>query len=196
MTDIRPLDRRALQVTERIVDQVQPHHLDLPTPCAQWTLRELVAHMIGQNHGFADAADGKHTDLDDWASREFGDDPAGAFRASSTRVADAFAQDGVLEREFWMPEVRGGMSFPARMAIGFHFVDYIVHGWDVAAAIGVPASFGDDLLRAVLPIAEAVPDGTNRREPGAAFSPGLPSTSADLLDRVLTTLGRSPSWPA
>ncbi|QMU67141.1 TIGR03086 family metal-binding protein [Streptacidiphilus sp. P02-A3a] len=196
MNDFRPQDRRALEITEKIVDQVQPHQLDLPTPCGEWTLRQLLAHMIGQNHGFADAADGKRTELTDWADRDFGDDPAGVFRASSTRVADAFAQEGVLEREFWLPEVRGGMSFPAPVAIGFHFVDYVVHGWDVAAAIGVPARFEQDLLRAVLPIALAVPDGPARQTPGSSFRPGLPTSSEDLLDQVLATLGRSSSWPA
>ena len=195
MTDIRPLDRRALEVTEGIVDQVQPHQLDLPTPCGAWTLRQLLAHMIGQNHGFADAADGKHTDRTDWADRDFGDDPAGVFRASATRVLDAFAQDGVLEREFWMPEVRGGMSFPASVAIGFHFVDYVVHGWDVAASLGVPAPFDPELLHAVLPIAKAVPDGPSRQAPDASFRPALPTSDEDPLAQILATLGRSPSWP-
>jgi uncharacterized protein (TIGR03086 family) len=194
-TDIRPLDRRALEVTQAIVDQVRPDQLDLPTPCGDWRLRQLLAHMIGQNHGFADAADGKRTDLGDWADRPFGDDPAGVFRASAARVADAFAQEGVLEREFWLPEVRGGVSLPGRTAVSFHFVDYVVHGWDVAAAIGVPARFEPELLRAALPHAQGVPDGANRRAPGAAFSPGLATDSADPLDQILAVLGRSPAWP-
>ena len=104
-TDVRPLDRQALEVTATIVDQVRPDQLDLPTPCGAWRLRQLLAHMIGQNHGFADAADGRRTDLGDWADRPFGDDPAGPFRASASRVTDAFAQHGLLEREFWLPEV-------------------------------------------------------------------------------------------
>lgn len=195
MTDFRPLDRRALEVTQEIVDQVRPHHLDLPTPCGDWALRQLLAHMIGQNHGFADAADGKHTDRTDWVDRDFGDDPAGVFRVSATRVTDAFAQEGAMEREFWLPEVRGGMFFPAATAIGFHFVDYVVHGWDVAASLGVPARFDQDLLRAVLPIAKAVPDGPNRQTPDASFRPGLPTPGEDPLDQILATLGRSSAWP-
>ncbi|MFF2073807.1 TIGR03086 family metal-binding protein [Kitasatospora sp. NPDC058162] len=194
--DIRPWDRRALQVTEEIIDRVTVEDLGRPTPCSEWTLHKLLAHMIGQNHGFAAAAEGVRTERADWADREFGDDWAGAFRASSARVSEAFAGDGVLAGEFWLPEVRGGQMFPARTAIGFHFVDYVVHGWDVAAAIGVPAEFEAELLDAVLPFVEEVPDGSNRRRPDASFRPGLSTGSADRLDRILAMLGRPPRWPA
>ena len=48
----------------------------------------------------------------------------------------AFAEDGMLERRLWLPEIRDGMRFPAETAIGFHFLDYVVHGWDVARSTG------------------------------------------------------------
>ncbi|WP_225447070.1 TIGR03086 family metal-binding protein [Streptacidiphilus sp. PB12-B1b] len=195
MTDIRSLDRRTLEITQAVVGQVRPDHLDRPTPCAEWTVRQLLAHMTGQNYGFAAAADGIHTDRSHWADRDLGSDPAAAFRASATRVTDAFARDGVLDTDLWLPEVRGGQSFPARTAIGFHFVDYVVHGWDVAAAIAVPAPFDEELLHAVLPYALDVPEGEVRLRPGAAFSPGLATDRTDPLARVLAVLGRSPSWP-
>ena len=195
MTDYRPWDRRTLDITKSIVDQVEAKHLDLPTPCAAWTLRQLLSHMIGQNHGFAAAADGEREDRTVWADREFGDDPAGVFRASADRVTTAFAREGVLDGGFWLPEVRPE-PIPAGIAVSFHFVDYVVHGWDVAAALGVAAPFPDDLLRTVLPIAETVPDTESRLQPGASFAPGLPVAGDGLLDRVLSLLGRSPGWQA
>jgi len=57
------------------------------------------------------------------------------------------------------------MSFPARTAIGFHFVDYVVHGWDVAVAIGVPARSAPEPLHGVLPYVREVPDGAGSRVP-------------------------------
>ena len=66
MTDIRDLDRRALAVTVRIVGAVRGDQLDLPTPCADWTLRQLLGHMIGQHYGFAAAARGEPSDLSVW----------------------------------------------------------------------------------------------------------------------------------
>ncbi|MDX6330891.1 MAG: hypothetical protein QOI83_3274 [Streptomycetaceae bacterium] len=86
---------------------------------------------------------------------------------------------------------------PARTAIGFHFVDTVVHGWDVARSIGVEAEFDADLLAAVLPIAEAVPGGAARERAGSAFRPGVQAgEDAGLLDRVLALLGRDPGWAA
>lgn len=195
MSDIRVLDQRALKVTEAIVDRVDAGRLDRPTPCSEWDLGQLLAHMTGQNHGFAAAARGEVTDRSAWADRPVGDDPGGVFAASAADVTAAFAEEGVLEREFWLPEIRGGQMFPAHQAIGFHFVDYVVHGWDVAASIGVPVEFDVDLLEAVLPIAEQVPGGASRTRVGAAFKLGLDEPAEGLLDRILLMLGRSPRWP-
>ncbi|WP_189958964.1 TIGR03086 family metal-binding protein [Streptomyces alanosinicus] len=197
MTDIHELDAHALEITKSIVNQVDVGMLDRRTPCGQWTLRQLLAHMTGQNYGFAAAAWGETRDRSVWDDRPVGDDPAGVFAASAATVTAAFAEEGVLARSFWLPEVRGGQMFPAPQAIGFHFLDYVVHGWDVAASIGVRAHFGADLLAAVLPIAEQVPTGAAREREGAAFRPALDTpTAAGLLDRILLLLGRNPSWPA
>jgi hypothetical protein len=72
-----------------------------------------------------------------------------------------------------------------------------VHGWDVAATLGNRAHFDIDILEAVLAIGEQVPDGASRQREGAAFQPGLdPVAGSSVLDRILVTLGRSPSWPS
>jgi hypothetical protein len=47
-------------------------------------------------------------------------------------VIVAFAQPGVLERGFALPEIMPGVEFPGAQAVSFHFIDYVVHGWDVA----------------------------------------------------------------
>jgi uncharacterized protein (TIGR03086 family) len=95
-----------------------------------------------------------------------------------------------------LPEISTELTFSAARAIGFHFIDYVVHGWDVARALDVPYVLPDGLAAAALPIAEAVPsDGPARERPGAAFAPRLPATDgAPALDRILRLLGRSPDW--
>jgi uncharacterized protein (TIGR03086 family) len=196
VVDIRELDRRALEITGSIVNQVKVSQLGLRTPCAEWNLAQLLAHMVGQNYGFAAAAEGETSDLTVWAERPVGDDPGRDFAASAAAVTAAFDPDATLERELWLPEIRDGQLFSAPQAIGFHFLDYVVHGWDVAAAIGIRADFDDDLLEALLPMAERVPGGAGRERKGASFQPSRdPVTDGSTLDQVLILLGRSPSWP-
>jgi len=193
--DVVELDRRTVVTTAEFVAAIRPGDLDRPTPCAGWTVRDLLAHMIGQHHGFAVAASGDPTELADWRPRPVGDDPAGGYNESATLVTAAFGAPGVLERSFWLPEVRTSAPFPAAMAIGFHFIDYVVHGWDVARSIGIPVRFDDDLVAAVLPLAQQVPDAPKFRGPGKAFAPGVAvPPGASPLDRVVAMLGRDPGW--
>ena len=50
---------------------------------------------------------------------------------------------------FALPEFGPGATFPGALAIGFHFVDYVVHGWDVARAIDAPFELPADVVAAV-----------------------------------------------
>ena len=102
----------------------------------------------------------------------------------------------MLDRAFALPEFGPGAAFPGAQAIGFHFIDYVVHAWDVARCLGLPFELDSDLAGDALRIALAVPDGDYRLRPGAAFRPGLPAPGNPApLDRILTALGRSPDWP-
>ena len=196
MTDIRELDRRAVLAGAEVVAKASAGDLGRPTPCEGWTLGDLLAHMTVQHHGFAAAARGHGADPEVWRFRPLGDRALPAYAEAAEHVIAAFAEDGVLEREFVLPEFRAGPVFPAARAIGFHFIDYLVHGWDVACALGLPHRPDPDLLEAALPIAAAVPDGPERREPGAAFGPRLDIAGGPApLDRILALLGRSPLWP-
>jgi uncharacterized protein (TIGR03086 family) len=170
--------------------------LDRPTPCAEWNLAALLAHMTVQHHGFAASAGGGGLTLDEWRVRPPGADPVADYAEASERVIAAFAPDEVLARMFALPEFGEGVRVPGRQAISFHFIDYMVHGWDVAQSLGLPFNPPDELLRLASPIAEAVPDGERRLAPSAAFAPRRPMPEdAEPLARLLALLGRSLTWP-
>ncbi|MFJ9366668.1 TIGR03086 family metal-binding protein [Nocardia sp. NPDC101769] len=193
-TELLALDARAVRTSIEVVAGLAIADLDAPTPCAGWTLRDLLEHMIVQHYGFAAAARGE-SDLALWKPQPLGDDPVGEYRAAAEHVLTTFAGPGVLERQFPLPEVRDGIVIPAPLAISFHFIDYIVHAWDVARALGKTVEFDADLLGAGLPVAEAVPRGPHRERPGASFAPEVTALEASGLDRILAVLGRSPGWP-
>jgi len=193
--DIVRLDARAVRASVQIVSQASTADLARPTPCAGWTLADLVAHMTAQHNGFAAAAAGAGADLVHWQTGAPVGDPVGEYAAAAERVLAAFAVAGVLAGEFVLPEISPKVRFPAAEAIGFHFVDYVVHGWDVARTLGRGYDPEPDVLAAALPIALAVPDGDRRRRPGAAFAPRVATTGGGTLDQILALLGRRPDWP-
>lgn len=198
--DIRELDRRAVELSRSIVVTVVPDQLSLRTPCVEWDLAALLAHMTVQHHGFARAVAGERTELADWRPTSITDDPVGLYQKAADRVTSSFADNGALTRMAYLPEIRGGITVPGRTAIGFHFIDYVVHSWDVAATLGATLgrSFevAEDILDAALVIAAQVPDDEASRRPGMAFGPKLPEPGgAGKLESVLTMLGRSPVWP-
>jgi uncharacterized protein (TIGR03086 family) len=194
--DIQELDRRAVELSRSLVVTVTPEQLALPTPCADWDLGGLLAHMIIQHHGFASAVDGERTGLADWHPVPVGDDPVSAYRKAADRVIASFGADGALDRMAFLPEIRDGVTVPGRVAMSFHFIDYVVHSWDVAATLGRRLGIDDDMLDAALVVTARVPDDDASRQPGMAFGPKLTEPSdAGKLDRVLSALGRSPKWP-
>jgi uncharacterized protein (TIGR03086 family) len=197
--DIRPLHRTAVAASVDVVAAVTRDDLDRPTPCAGWNLADLLAHMTVQHYGFAAAARGGGADLALWQPATVADavaaDPAGAYASAAADVLDAFSADGVLDATFALPEFGPGAAVPGVMAIGFHFVDYVVHGWDVARTIDARFELPTEVVNAVLPLVFAVPDGEFRETDGAPFARALTSTdAASDLDRILLHLGRSPEW--
>jgi uncharacterized protein (TIGR03086 family) len=198
---LRPAHRIAVLASVGVVSEVTTGDLQRPTPCAGWHLVDLLAHMTVQHHGFAASARGNGGDLALWDPASVVDavsrDPSGTYVAAATDVLEAFAADDALTVQFELPEFGPGATFPGEMAIGFHLVDYVVHGWDVARTVGASFELPGDVTAAALPVALAVPDGEFRAAAGAPFQPAVGGAeSAAVLDRILLHLGRSPAWQA
>jgi uncharacterized protein (TIGR03086 family) len=193
--EVVALDRRAVELSVRIVSQAKSADLSRATPCAGWTLRDLLEHMIAQHYGFAAASAGRGADPGSWPQDRH-DDPVAAYAIAAEYLLAAFAEPGTLQRSFVLPEISPTLRFPAARAISFHFVDYVAHGWDVARSLGLPFGLDDDLARAALQVATRVPDGPERLSPGAAFAPGVPAPpGATTVDQIVAALGRSAAWP-
>jgi len=205
--DLIEFDATAVRASVDLVAQLTPADLTRPTPCAGWTLHGLLAHMTTQHYGFAAAAAGQDG-LGPWRLRRLGPDPIQDYRDAAGTVLAAFAADGVLASTFALPEITAHQRFPAAQAISFHFVDYVVHSWDVARTLGLPVTFCPALLAAARGVASAVPGGEARLRPGAAFAPPVPwpgpqsgpqpgsQSGPGGLDEIVALLGRNPAWPS
>jgi uncharacterized protein (TIGR03086 family) len=190
------LDRAAVLAAAEVACRIRPADLGRATPCDGWTLADLLAHLSLQHQGFAAAARGEGGDPANWAPRPPGPDPVADFLAATAEVLTAFGADGVGGTPFRLPEISTTMEFPAALAMSFHFVDYVVHGWDLARSIGTGAELDLDqpVLAAAWVVAQQVPD-TSRGRPGSPFGSKIaPPPGAPLLDQIVALLGRSPNW--
>lgn len=192
LADLVQCHRIVLESSVAIVGHVTTLDLQRPTPCIGWTLRQLLAHMVGQNYGFAAAADGKRHDRAVFADRPVGDQPAAEYATSARRVIEAFGVPALIEGSMYLPEVRAGVIVPAPIAIGFHLVDYVAHDWDVARTLGIAAEFDEDALQLALTAAGAVPAEAQTLDDQTPFRPSVPTMSTSMLERIIATLGRSP----
>ncbi|TDV56501.1 TIGR03086 family metal-binding protein [Actinophytocola oryzae] len=187
--DVRELDRRALALTGEVVAAVTAADLDRPTPCAEWSIRAVSEHLVSENRGYAASSMGAPAIVSIWYSGDLRPDPPRAYHDSAAMVTNAFTAPGLHESSF---EVREFGYFPAPTAIAMHFVDVLVHGWDLAVSLDVPYRPDDDLASAALHIVARWPR-TGRRTREFARPVTVPATAPDFA-RLLGTLGRSPSW--
>ncbi|WP_329082026.1 MULTISPECIES: TIGR03086 family metal-binding protein [unclassified Streptosporangium] len=187
--DILELDRRASDALGKVVATVTPEDLRRPTPCADWTLYGLIRHQVSDNLGFAAAASGTAPGRSGWDGGVLGADPSEDFQRSVALVNEAFAAEGMLERRV---EVREFGVLPGAFAVSMHFVDGVVHGWDVARALGMPGDLTPDLAEAALEMVLRMPLS---RGPGQAFGhPVEAAGGAPVYQRLVAHLGRDPRW--
>jgi uncharacterized protein (TIGR03086 family) len=182
----------ALTATGRLVDTLGGDEWDLPTPCADWTVRQLVGHIVGGNRLVARALRGDQLPPQEQLGRrdpgdQLGDDPSAAWRESADDLLAAFGAPGVLERAHTVP----AGTLPGPAVLHLRVVETLVHGWDLARATGRELAVPDQLAEAELAFSRdllgRLPEG---RTP---FAPPQPvADGASALDRLAALLGRAP----
>ncbi|HEX9337580.1 MAG TPA: TIGR03086 family metal-binding protein [Pseudonocardiaceae bacterium] len=170
-----------LDETERLIAGVRPEQWDAPTPCIEWTVRELVDHVVGGDRLFTAALRG-----DEVATQRLADEPATAFRASADDLVAAFGLPGALAKVVTVPFG----AVPGAVALHLRITEILVHGWDLGRATGQPARFPDDIVEQELAFTQsALADVPPERSPFAPPRPVAPDAPA--LDRLAGLLGRA-----
>jgi hypothetical protein len=78
--------------TQRVIDDVRADQYDDPTPCPEWTVRDLLEHTIGVVAGLGAAASGTPA-----AAFVLGPDPAAQFRDAAKAAIEAWRRPGVMD---------------------------------------------------------------------------------------------------
>ena len=125
--DVIELDRSAAVGMAALIDGTPIEAYDSPTPCPEWTVADLLTHILAGNVKYLQIAHGS-----DWGRGipdvELDADPAGAYRRSIRTMLRAWEEPGVLDREVTLPIGRGR----AEAALYIHLGETLVHGWDLA----------------------------------------------------------------
>jgi uncharacterized protein (TIGR03086 family) len=194
LPDLIELNRRAVDAAIRYTAKATTRDLNRPTPCAGWGLASLLRHLIGSHRGFAAAAHGRPGGPEVWDGPvpEVEIDPPMAYRMAAEEALAAFDLPDLADRRL---ELHGFGTFPARVAVGMHFVDICAHAWDVARTLGESGELDDDLCEAALAVAARWPDTPAVFGPGAAFGVHVPvPPDAPAYQRLMGYLGRDPGW--
>lgn len=180
----------AIENLGRLVAGVTPEQMSSPTPCPKLDVRGLLNHIVGGQHMLADAADGKRIDPSQSGVMPdvIGDDPAGAYERSSKLVLEAFAQPGVLEKTFDI-----GPGFSGLQALGIALMEAVVHGWDLAQAIGQDPGIDPAVADMLLAASRGFVTEQFRSPDGNPFGPPVEvDGDATPVDRLVAFLGRQP----
>ncbi len=182
---IEPL-RQAIDSTRRVVAGVAAEQFSDDTPCASWTVAELIDHIVGAQIFFSSAIEGI-------AAPETGADPsAGDYLASydeaSAGLLAALSVDGIMQKTISMPF--GDM--PGSAVTGIVANDVFVHGWDLARATGQSTDLAPELAGLFLERSRASLQESLRGDEGAPFGHECQAPDgACKADQLAAFLGRS-----
>jgi uncharacterized protein (TIGR03086 family) len=183
--DILELIAGAYGYTGKTIDGIRDDQLHAPTPCAEWEVHDILAHVIGATAALAAAA--RREPLPSLDGDLVGDDPAATYEAVSSNSLKAWRTPGALDGTVTLP---AGFEVPARVAAGITFFDSLVHGWDLARATGQDDTLDRELAEAALGIATGIVSEALRV---SRFAPAIePASEASAADRLLAFLGRQP----
>jgi uncharacterized protein (TIGR03086 family) len=169
-----------------LIDRIAVDQWTAPTPCAEWSVRDVVDHLVGMNLVFV--ALFEESPMPTRGADHLGADPAGAYHRSAAALRAAAARPGVLERsQATSVGVATGVE-----RLRWRIADLLTHGWDLVQATGVAAELPDDLVERTLTFVRAQLPGQPRA--GRFADPRPVPDNAPAMDRLAAFTGRPVPW--
>ncbi|MER5933449.1 TIGR03086 family metal-binding protein [Streptomyces sp. NPDC002054] len=178
----------ALRLFGDRVHAVREDQWGASTPCTEWTVRDLVNHVTGEQlwipplvtegRTVEDVGDALDGDL-------LGADPAAAWDRAAAASHAAFAEPGALDRTVRLsygPAL--GSAYCSELT-----ADCVVHTWDLSRAIGADDRLPDGLVE--FSIKEVMPYADGLAASGMFAPPVEIPAGADAQTRLLALLGRA-----
>jgi uncharacterized protein (TIGR03086 family) len=170
------LAEAVLDETEAIIAAVRPEQLHGSTPCSDYDVADIINHLVGWARSFAARFTGVAATEDPNEYRT-GAHPAVEFHKAAETIVGAY---------------RTAAEPTNQLPAGFIVMEFLTHGWDLAAATNRSANFPADAAELGLETARGMLKPEYR---GSAFLPEfevLPTAGA--VDRLVAFMGRNPGW--
>jgi uncharacterized protein (TIGR03086 family) len=186
--DLDTTYRQTVEAWADLVGRVGDEQWDLPTPCSDWTVRDLVNHVAGEDLWTVPLLEGSTIEEvgDRLDGDVLGDDPvtaaADAADAALAVVADRLPRGGTVQLSYGEERLEEYLSQLT--------ADHLVHGWDLAVAIGAPARMAPD---SVAGVAAWFADREEMYRSVGAVGPRA-GTYDDPQDDLISGFGRDPGW--
>jgi uncharacterized protein (TIGR03086 family) len=178
----------AMTEFDRRVRAIEPEQWVLGTPCREWSVRDLVGHLVYEQLWAPELLAGCTVDQvgDRFDHDNLGDDPLVSWVVAAAAAREAWLEPSALAKPV---SVSSGM-LPADEYCWQMTTDLAVHAWDLARSIGADERIDPELAAAVLAYVER-----NIEEWGetSMFDSPVPvPPDADDQTRLIGLLGRKP----
>ncbi len=144
MTDVLEFYARATEGFRRRLKATRPEQWGAPTPCTEWSVRQLVGHVLDEQMWVPPLVGGETIEQvgDRFAGDQLGDDALGAWDRATGAAQESLRQPGALRRTVHLSFGDFTAEFYARQVAS----DTVVHTWDLARAIGAEERLDPDDL--------------------------------------------------
>jgi len=178
----------AIATATSTLARVEPAALGRPTPCSEWTLRDLLQHMAGRAVLSERAARGiAVTTFPETSADLLGGRPA---ETLTDLLAESAAAWQRADADPSAPCTTPIGVMPGSGLVTFQAQDVFVHTWDLGQAIGHHPGFDPQLTATMLALHKQTITEDFR---GTLFAPAIPvANDATDLDKLVAFLGRRP----
>jgi len=187
--DLQQLHQRSLEEFDRRVKAIGPDQWGNATPCSEWSVRDLVNHIVNEDRWTVPLMQG--ATIEEVGTRFdgdlLGDDPQGAWELAKKEASNAVQSEGALERTV---NVSWG-QIPATEYVFQLFTDHVIHAWDLARGIGADDTLDTELVEACY--AQIKPREKEFAGYGVYGTPVEVGEDADKQTELLAILGRERS---
>lgn len=182
--------RDVLYQVADVLDAVRPDQADAATPCTEFTVADLRAHIVGWSNAFGAGFVDPGGQAPEHTAATVQGNGAAQVRDAGDRIAAGIA-DGGAERDLVLAD---GGAMPGRMALAMVLWEYQVHGWDLARATGQDWAPDPEPVAASISFADQMLTPDVQGE-GKSFAPRVEvPADAAAIDRLVAISGRDPAW--